>query len=188
KQGPGRHDDVPGPGNGFINVFDTSGHLLRHLVAHGNLNSPWGLALVGTELWVGNFGDGKINNYDPTTGAFIETISRADGSALVLALPRGGVPVAAIVARRLRAPLDVFVVRKLGLPGHAELAMGALAAGGVRVVNNDVVDSLRIPQSVFDSVAVEEQQELERRERLYRGELPPPNINGKTIILIDDGI
>ena len=108
--------------------------------------------------------------------------------ALVLALPRGGVPVAAVVARRLRAPLDVFVVRKLGLPGHAELAMGALAAGGVRVVNNDVVDSLHIPQSVFDSVAVEEQQELERRERLYRGELPPPNINGKTIILIDDGI
>ena len=83
KQGPGKHDDVPGPGNGFINVFDTSGHLLRHLVSHGNLNSPWGLALVGTELWVGNFGDGKINNYDPTTGAFIETISRADGSPLV---------------------------------------------------------------------------------------------------------
>ena len=83
KQDRGKRDDVPGPGNGFINVFDTSGNLLRHLVSHGNLNSPWGLALVGTELWVGNFGDGKINNDDPTTGAFIETISRADGSPLV---------------------------------------------------------------------------------------------------------
>jgi len=83
KQDRGKHDDVPGPGNGFINVFDTSGNLLRHLVSHGNLNSPWGLAIVDSELWVGNFGDGKINNYDPTTGAFIETISRADGSPLV---------------------------------------------------------------------------------------------------------
>ena len=83
KQDRGKRDDVPGPGNGFINVFDTSGNLLRHLVSHGNLNSPWGLAIVDSELWVGNFGDGKINNYDPTTGAFIETISRADGSPLV---------------------------------------------------------------------------------------------------------
>lgn len=83
KQAPGKHDDQAGPGNGFIDVFDTSGHLIRRLVSHGNLNSPWGLALIeGDELWVGNFGDGKINNYDPTTGAFLGTISRADGTPL----------------------------------------------------------------------------------------------------------
>jgi uncharacterized protein (TIGR03118 family) len=83
KQAPGRRDDEPGPGNGFINVFDTSGNLLRHLVAHGHLNSPWGLAIIeGDELWVGNFGDGQINNYDPATGAFIETLVTADGTPL----------------------------------------------------------------------------------------------------------
>ena len=83
KQGPGEKDDVAGPGNGFIDVFDTSGNLVRRLVSNGNLNSPWGLALVeGDELWVGNFGDGKINNYDPTTGAFLGTINRADGTPL----------------------------------------------------------------------------------------------------------
>ena len=72
-------DDVAGPGNGFVNVFDTSGNFKRRLVSNGNLNSPWGLALVEGELWIGNFGDGTINNYDPTTGAFIETISKANG-------------------------------------------------------------------------------------------------------------
>jgi uncharacterized protein (TIGR03118 family) len=77
-----RHDDVHGPGNGFVNVFDTSGNLINRLVSNGNLNSPWGLASVNGELWVGNFGDGRINNYDPTTGAFLETISRADGTPL----------------------------------------------------------------------------------------------------------
>jgi uncharacterized protein (TIGR03118 family) len=82
KQDPPKRDDVAGPGNGFIDVFDTSGNLLRRLVSNGNLNSPWGMAIVGGELWVGNFGDGKINNYDPTTGAFIEVISRADGTPL----------------------------------------------------------------------------------------------------------
>ena len=82
-QGPGEHDDVAGPGNGFINVFDTNGNLVRRLVSNGNLNSPWGLALIeGDKLWVGNFGDGKINNYDPTTGAFLGTINRADGTPL----------------------------------------------------------------------------------------------------------
>jgi uncharacterized protein (TIGR03118 family) len=74
-----RHDDVAGPGNGFVNVFDTSGNLVKRLISNGNLNSPWGLALVDGELWVGNFGDGKINNYDPTSGAFIETISGING-------------------------------------------------------------------------------------------------------------
>jgi uncharacterized protein (TIGR03118 family) len=83
KQGPGKHDDVAGPGNGFINVFDTGGNFLRRLVSNGALNSPWGLALVeGDELWVGNFGDGRINNYDPTTGASLGTINRADGTPL----------------------------------------------------------------------------------------------------------
>lgn len=77
-----RHDDVAGPGNGFVNVFDTSGNFVKRLVSNGNLNSPWGLALVNGELWVGNFGDGKINNYDPTTGTFNETLLRADGTAL----------------------------------------------------------------------------------------------------------
>ncbi len=83
KQAPGGRDDEPGPGNGFINVFDTSGNLLRRLVSQGHLNSPWGLALVeGDELWVGNFGDGQINNYDPETGAFLETLVTADGTPL----------------------------------------------------------------------------------------------------------
>ena len=83
KQAPGGRDDEHGPGNGFINVFDTSGNFIRRLVSHGNLNSPWGLALIeGDELWVGNFGDGKINNYDPTTGAFLGTINGADGTPL----------------------------------------------------------------------------------------------------------
>jgi len=83
KQGPGGRDDEAGPGNGFINVFDTSGNLVHRLVSQGNLNSPWGLAIIeGDELWVGNFGDGKINNYDPATGAFLGTINRADGTPL----------------------------------------------------------------------------------------------------------
>jgi uncharacterized protein (TIGR03118 family) len=83
KQDKKRHDDVACDGCGFVNVFDTSGNLLRHLVSHGNLNAPWGLALVeGTNLWVGNFGDGLINVYDSVTGAFIETLMRADGTQL----------------------------------------------------------------------------------------------------------
>jgi uncharacterized protein (TIGR03118 family) len=83
KQSDDRRDDVAGPGNGFINVFDTSGNLVRRLVSNGNLNSPWGMAIIDGELWVGNFGDGHINNYDPMTGNFIEVISRVDGSPLV---------------------------------------------------------------------------------------------------------
>lgn len=77
-----RHDDVHGPGNGFVDVFDTSGNLIQRLVSNGNLNSPWGLAIVDGELWVGNFGDGRINNYDPTTGAFLGTVSSVDGTPL----------------------------------------------------------------------------------------------------------
>jgi predicted phosphoribosyltransferase len=107
---------------------------------------------------------------------------------LVLALPRGGVPVGFEVARALNAPLDVFLVRKLGVPGHEELAMGAIASGGVRVLNDEVVNVLRIPEEVIDEVAAEEQRELERREREYRGDRPPPDVRGRVVILVDDGL
>ncbi len=107
---------------------------------------------------------------------------------LVLALPRGGVPVGYEVAKGLNAPLDVFLVRKLGVPGHEELAMGAIASGGVLVLNDDVVFALRIPQQLIDLVAQREQQELERREQAYRGDRPQPDVHGKIIILVDDGL
>ncbi len=107
---------------------------------------------------------------------------------LVLGLPRGGVPVASEVAKALNVPLDVFVVRKLGLPHHPELAMGAIASGGVRVFNSDVVNSLRIPDEVIDAVSAQEFAELQRREKAYRDDLPSPDVEGKTVILVDDGI
>jgi len=107
---------------------------------------------------------------------------------LVLALPRGGVPVAFEVAQELRAPLDVFVVRKLGVPGHEEFAMGAIATGGVRVLNDDMVSALGIPKWVIDAVAAEEGRELHRRERLYRGNASAVEVRGRTVILIDDGL
>ncbi|HEY7479416.1 MAG TPA: phosphoribosyltransferase [Gemmatimonadales bacterium] len=107
---------------------------------------------------------------------------------LVLALPRGGVPVGYQVARALHAPLDVFLVRKLGVPGREELAMGAVATGGVRVLNEQVVQHLSIPRSVIDLVAAEELDELERQASLYRGDRPPPDLRGRTVILVDDGL
>jgi predicted phosphoribosyltransferase len=107
---------------------------------------------------------------------------------VVLALPRGGVPVACEVARALHAPLDVFLVRKLGLPGHEELAMGAIASGGVRVLNEEVVRLVRVPPEVIDIVAAEELQELRRREQVYRDNRPPLDVRGKTVILVDDGL
>jgi erythromycin esterase-like protein/predicted phosphoribosyltransferase len=107
---------------------------------------------------------------------------------IVLALPRGGVPVAYEVASALGAPLDVFVVRKLGVPGYEELAMGAVATGGVRVLNDQLVNRLGIPDSIIDAVASREEQELARRERLYRDGRPPPNVRGRTVILVDDGL
>ena len=107
---------------------------------------------------------------------------------LVLALPRGGVPVGFEVARKLSAPLDIFLVRKLGVPGQEELAMGAIATGGVRVLNTDVVDYLGIPAGVIDAVAADELWELKRRERAYRGSRPEPDVRGKTVILVDDGL
>src|SRR5438445_2816572 len=109
-------------------------------------------------------------------------------NVLVLGLPRGGVPVAYEVATELGAPLDVFLVRKLGVPGHEELAMGAIASGGVVVVNDDVVRGFRIPPEVIQRVAGEEGRELLRREQAYRGERPPPDLTGKVVILVDDGL
>ncbi len=107
---------------------------------------------------------------------------------LVLALPRGGVPVGARVARALRAPLDVFVVRKLGVPGHEELAMGAIAGGGVRVRNQEVTSRLGLDDAVIDRVAEAEELELARRERSYRADRPEPDLAGKVVVLVDDGL
>ncbi|TMH53219.1 MAG: phosphoribosyltransferase [Betaproteobacteria bacterium] len=107
---------------------------------------------------------------------------------LVLALPRGGVPVAFEVAHALRAPLDVFIVRKLGVPGQDELAMGAIATGGVRVLNEDVVRALGLSAKVIDAVAAREEKELERREHIYRGARTPPEVRERTVILVDDGL
>src|SRR6266850_1630630 len=107
---------------------------------------------------------------------------------IVLALPRGGVPVAYEVARALGAPLDVFVVRKLGVPGYEELAMGAVATGGARVLNEQIVRDLRIPDYVIDRVEAEQRDELARRERAYRGGRPPLDVHGRTVILVDDGL
>jgi predicted phosphoribosyltransferase len=107
---------------------------------------------------------------------------------LVLALPRGGVPVGYEVARALHAPLDVMLVRKLGLPGQEELAMGAIASGGIQFVDEEVVDAFRIPERVIADVAAREAVELERQERTYREDRPYPSVSGKWIILVDDGL
>jgi len=112
---------------------------------------------------------------------------RDDPTAVVLGLPRGGVPVAHEVSRALHAPLDVFVVRKLGLPGHEEFAMGAIASGDVRVDNPDVLP-LALPQDMVDAVVARERAELARREALYRGNRPPVALAGRTVILVDDGL
>lgn len=107
---------------------------------------------------------------------------------VVLALPRGGVPVAYEVSRALNAPLDVFIVRKLGVPGHEELAMGAIASGGVRTLNRLVIDELNIPQSAIDVATARETRELERREKLYRDDKPAPDISGRIVVVVDDGL
>lgn len=111
-----------------------------------------------------------------------------DPSVLVLGLPRGGVPVAAEVADALGAPLDVYVVRKLGVPGQRELAMGAIGSGGVRVMNDRVLRAAGVAPEEIEEVIREEERELERRERTLRGERPPPEVEGRTIVLVDDGI
>jgi predicted phosphoribosyltransferase len=122
--------------------------------------------------------------------ALAELVSRFSDreDAVVLALPRGGVPIGYQIAKRLRVPLDVFVVRKLGVPFQPELAMGAIATGGIRVLNDSIVRELGIPPEVIDAVAKKEEQELQRRERDYRGDRPALQIRGKTLILVDDGL
>src|SRR5436305_8031319 len=107
---------------------------------------------------------------------------------VVLALPRGGVPVGYEVARALGAPLDVFIVRKLGVPGQEELAMGAIASGGVRVLNDEVLRFVPVSKSMIDAVAEREARELERREKSYRGNRPPLDVTGKTVVIVDDGL
>ena len=107
---------------------------------------------------------------------------------IVLALPRGGVPVGYEVALALHTPLDIFLVRKLGLPGREELAIGAIASGGIRVLNNDIIRVLNVPEEVINIVARNELQELQRRERNYRGESPAPDVRDRKVILIDDGL
>jgi putative phosphoribosyl transferase len=119
-----------------------------------------------------------------------EALSRREGleDAVVLALPRGGVPVGFEVARTLRAPLDVFVVRKLGVPGHEELAMGAIASGDVVAWNEDVLRESHVSQEILDRVVAREREELKRRESVYRGDRPSIVIEGKTVLLVDDGL
>ncbi len=107
---------------------------------------------------------------------------------LVLALPRGGVPVGWEIAKALNAPLDVCIVRKIGVPGQKELAMGAIGAGGVRVFNRDVIATLGIDRDVIETVVSQELEELKRREQIYRGSAPPIKVENKTVILVDDGI
>jgi putative phosphoribosyl transferase len=107
---------------------------------------------------------------------------------LVLGLPRGGVPVAFEVARELKAPLDIFLVRKLGVPGHEELAMGAIASGNIRILNDMVVNGLNINNETVNWVAEQELKELQRRERQYRGDNPGPDVKSRTVILVDDGL
>ena len=120
-------------------------------------------------------------------GEVVRRLGRTD-HAIVLALPRGGVPVGHEVAKALGAPLDVFIVRKLGVPGHEELAMGAIASGGVRVINDEVLQYVPVPDRAIESVAARELVELERREREYRGKRAPLNVDGCTVIVVDDGL
>jgi len=107
---------------------------------------------------------------------------------LILALPRGGVPVAFEIMKAINATLDLMLVRKLGTPGQEELAMGAIAAGGVQLINADIVESLRIPAAAIEAVAKRERKELERRQRAYRGDRPFPDVKGRCVILVDDGL
>jgi predicted phosphoribosyltransferase len=132
----------------------------------------------------------RFRNRAEAGGQLADRLTRYAGrsNVVVLALPRGGVPVADEVARRINAPLDVFIVRKLGVPGHEELAMGAIASGGLRVPNDDVIQTLGLTEADLDAATVREQRELVRREKAYRDSRPPLAIRGKTVILVDDGI
>ncbi|WP_227515500.1 phosphoribosyltransferase [Marinobacter salinus] len=131
-----------------------------------------------------------INNRIEAGQALARAMSRYRGreDLLVLGLPRGGVPVAYEIAADLNVQLDLMLVRKLGTPGQKELAMGAIASGGIRVLNDEIVGALGISDEAIERVASEEQQELERREQAYRGDRSRPEIEGKCIILVDDGL
>jgi predicted phosphoribosyltransferase len=148
--------------------------------------SRWRRA-AGIEL---NSGEGRFRDRLEAGQVLAERLGEyaGDPDVVVLGLPRGGVPVAFEVARALSAPLDVFLVRKLGVPGHEELAMGALASGGLRVLNRAVVDRLGITDEQIDLAVGLEAQVLADRERDYRGERPPGDVEGKTVILVDDGL
>jgi predicted phosphoribosyltransferase len=129
-------------------------------------------------------------NRTEAAGQLVELLQpyASDPHVLILALPRGGVPVAYEIARHLHVELDLMLVRKLGVPGHAELAMGAIAPGGTRVLNEEVIRGLAISDEAIERVAAAELQELRRRERTYRGERPAPRIQGRRVILVDDGL
>jgi predicted phosphoribosyltransferase len=129
-----------------------------------------------------------IDRYDAGRRLGRALHTHALGSQLiVLGLPRGGVPVAARVAEELDAPLDTFVVRKLGVPGYEEVAMGAIASGGARILNRDIVEALKIPSRIIEQVAAREQRELHRREAVYRAGQPFPDLADSTVIVVDDG-
>ena len=137
------------------------------------------------------FGHEKIYADRHDAGAYLAQLlhqfkNRSD--VVVLALPRGGVPVAYEIAKRLHLPMDLFLVRKLGVPVHEELAMGAIATGGVRVLNEDVIRKLRITDEMIKAAVEEQERELKRREKEYRGDRQPQELRGKTVILVDDGV
>ena len=133
---------------------------------------------------------GPIANRTEAGRALAKALSKYAGASdvLVLALPRGGVPVACEIARALHAPVDLLIVRKLGVPGHEELALGAIASGGLRILNCDVIASHRLRERTIEDVAAREQREIERRERAYRGDRPRPTIAGRRVLLVDDGV
>jgi predicted phosphoribosyltransferase len=137
-----------------------------------------------------SFGSGRYANRREAGRLLADRLREYAGrdDVVVLGLPRGGIPVAYEVACALHAPLDVFVVRKLGLPGHREYAIGAIASGGTRVLNDEAIWQLHVSPSTVDAVARVEQVELERREREYRGARPPVPIDGRVVILVDDGL
>src|SRR5271165_270611 len=156
---------------------------LRTMDSGNTPDSPWVQQIGGCAMQFRNRTDAGWQ-----LGEALQPRYGGRSDVLVLALPRGGVPVAAEVARELHAPLDIFVVRKLGVPGHEELAMGAIATGGAIVFNEEVVRNLGIPKYAIDRVIERERVELERRERDYRGDRPAPPVKGKTVILVDDGL
>lgn len=137
---------------------------------------------------LGNLSDRFSDRIDAGRQLADALVPYAGAATTVLGLPRGGVPVAAEVARRLKAPLDVFVVRKLGVPSQPELAMGAIAEGGIRVLHDDLLAQLDLPPGALDAVVTREEAELARRVTMYRGDRPRAPIEGRTVVLVDDGL